>query len=111
MWTCLLCKRPFKYEHQAHSCVQINPDDLLARKSELVKSIYRKIIAAVKPFGPFVISAALKDIYLKQNGTFISIHPKKDSIDIEFYLPEAIDEFPVYKVLRTSKNRVVHYVR
>jgi hypothetical protein len=111
MWTCPLCKRPFKYEHQAHSCVQVNPDDLLSRKSELVKTIYNKIIIAVQKFGPFTISAALKDIYLKQNGTFIGIHPKKDGIDMEFYLQESMDEFPVYKTLRTSKNRVVHYVQ
>ena len=110
-WTCPLCKRPFKYNSQAHSCVQVSPDSILDSKSEITRKIYKKLITAIQQFGPFDISAARKDIYLKHPGTFLAIKPKKDELDVEFYLSALTDEFPVYKTLRTSKNRVVHYVR
>ena len=110
-WVCPLCKRPFKYKNQAHSCVQVSPDAILNKKTEVTRKIYNKLIAAVQQFGDFDISAAKSDIYLKHPGTFMAIKPRKDSVELEFYLPEVNDEFPIYKTLRTSKNRVVHYIR
>ena len=34
--------------------------------------------------------------------------PRKDHVEIEFQLGREIREFPVYRSLRVSRNRVVH---
>ena len=110
-WICPTCKRPFKNRNQVHSCVQISPDTVLSVAGKNVQGIYNKLMAAVKKFGPYDITATPKAIFLKNPGSFVAIKPKKATLELEFLLDTAIDEFPVYKNLRTSKNRVAHFIR
>ena len=111
MWTCPKCKRPFKYKTQYHSCVTIAPDSLF-EKYPLAKTLYKKIVKQVKPFGnDVVLSAAKSAVFAKNNGTFIAFKPKKDCLVVEFFLPEEVLEFPVEKTFRYTKTKVVHYIK
>lgn len=111
-WICPECDRPFKHENQSHSCVKINPDSLFENKSPVVKKIYGCILYEVKKFGKEIqITAARNAIFAKAPSTFAAFKPKKNSLSIEFLLREEVNEFPVEKTFRISKNRVAHFVR
>ncbi len=57
------------------------------------------------------ISVASQAICFKHSSTFLWVKPKNLFVDITFYLHQQIDEFPIFKSLRQSKNRVAHAVR
>ena len=59
--------------------------------------------------GNFTIDPVKTAIQLKTTSTFLSMTLKKDHIDIAFQLGEQIDDFPIYKAMPISKNRVLHY--
>jgi Domain of unknown function (DUF5655) len=110
-WVCPICKRPFKNVNQQHSCTSINPETVFENRPEKIKKIYNKLYIACSKFGNMQVTATKDAVFFKNDGTFASIKPKKEAIVIEFFLPTAIDEFPVYKTVILSKNRVVHYVQ
>ncbi|RUT73029.1 DUF5655 domain-containing protein [Ancylomarina longa] len=47
-------------------------------------------------------------IQFKIGATFLSIYPKKDQLELEYQLQREDDQFPVFKCIRISKNRVLH---
>src|SRR5688572_25586512 len=111
MWTCPKCKRPFKTKNQSHSCVTIKPGAIF-KKYPLAEKLFKELEKEVKKFGKDVqISAAKSAVFAKNNGTFAAFKPKKDHLAVEFFLPEAVDEFPIEKTLRYTKTKVVHYIR
>lgn len=110
MWTCPTCKRTFKNPNQAHSCVIVDPQSLLANSNTEVIKIYAKVERIVKAFGGLQINASNSTINFKNGATFLVLKPKKDRMELEFVLPEEKDEFPVYKTFRISKSRVAHYI-
>ncbi|PCJ89783.1 MAG: hypothetical protein COA57_01100 [Flavobacteriales bacterium] len=57
------------------------------------------------------MEAVKSAVLLRRGSTFLALKPKKQWLDIEFMLKDKMDEFPVYKTFRLSKNRVAHYVR
>ena len=67
-------------------------------------------MSSIKKFGPFDITAAKQAVFLKHPSSFISIKPRKEALELEFLLNEEIKDFPIYKTLRLSKNRVAHYI-
>jgi len=111
-WTCPKCKRPFKHKNQSHSCVTVDVSSVFKNKETNIKKCYDKLEKEVKQFGEDVkISCALKAVFAKAPSTFLAMKPKKDHLAIEFLLGEEINEFPVEKTFRVSKNRVAHFVR
>jgi hypothetical protein len=48
-------------------------------------------------------------IQVKAGATFLSIKPKKDYIELEFQLGDALDVFPVHRSVRISGKRFLHF--
>ena len=111
LWTCPKCHRQFKYATSYHSCVKVNPENHFINKKPNVKAVYEKILNETRKFGNVNISPVKSGILLKNISTFLGIKLRKDFLDIEFFLPEETNEFPVYKTFRYTKSKVVHYVR
>ena len=111
IWNCPKCGRQFKHATTYHSCVRINPDSHFIGKNQNVKAVYEKILKETKNFGKVNVSPVQNSILLKNDSTFLSIHPRKNSLEVEFFLPKETKEFPIYKTFRYTKNKTVHYVR
>ena len=110
-WLCPKCSRQFKYETSYHSCVKVNPDIHFVNKKPNVKAVYEKILRETKKFGKVNVSPVQTSIMLKNVSTFLGIHPRKDSLDVSFFLPKETNEFPIIKTFRYGKNKVAHSIR
>jgi hypothetical protein len=94
-----------------HSCVRLEVKEHLEGKSPRVNIICQTLMIRAKEFGEVTVSAVKNCILLKSASTFLALKPKKEWVDIEFLLDMEVDEFPVHKTVRVSKNRVAHFVR
>lgn len=110
-WICPKCGRQFKHATNYHSCVKVNEDIHFINKKPNVLKVYEKILKETKKFGKVNVSPVKSGILLKNISTFLGMRLKKDSLDIDFFLPEETNEFPIYKTFRYTKSKVVHYVR
>lgn len=68
-------------------------------------------MAFAESLGSIRISSMKSGILVASKSTFLALKPKKNWIDVEFYLDHEQQEFPIYKTFQVSKNRIVHYVR
>ena len=110
-WICPVCFRNFKHKNQEHSCLKKIPEDHFTDKTALVKQLYDNLVIQLSVFGKFNINAVQNAIIFSSKSTFLAVKPKKNWLDLEFLLSEEIDEFPVHKVVKISKNRYAHFVR
>jgi len=108
-WTCPNCKKEFRNKNQAHSCAKVDLKDHLKNKSPQVIVAFNKLMRELEKFGEITLNPVKTSIQVKAGATFLSIRPKKEHMEIEFQLGEEIDKFPVYKNIRISKNRVLHF--
>ena len=106
-WTCPVCKKKFKNPNQEHSCAKVPVDDHFKNKPVAIRMIYDRLIMEVQRFGPYTLNPVKSSIQVKAGATFLSIKPKRDRVDIEFFLPREIDQPPVTKSFRVSANRVL----
>lgn len=111
MWTCPVCSRNFKNKNQDHSCETVDIESHFINKGKNVKAVVDKLMKEVSEIGEFSVSSMKSAILLGLNSQFLAMKPKKNWLDIEFILPEAIDEFPVHKTVQVSKTKWAHFVR
>jgi len=110
MWECTTCHRSFKNKNQYHSCMVKPIEEHFRGKQPELEKIVLKILDEVQSFGEVQVSSVKNAILVAVESTFLALKVKKDRVDIEFVLNEVKDEFPMYKVVRVSKNRVAHFV-
>jgi len=106
-WTCPTCSRDFRRPNQWHSCESLDVAVHLRGKPPHVRETVEKLIEELREEG-VIISPVKTAIQFRAGATFLSVKPKADHVDIEFQLGREVREFPVYRSLRVSKNRVVH---
>ncbi len=107
-WTCPDCGKSFRNRNQWHSCYTLNLEDHLRNKSEEIKNIVNDLLIEIGQFGPIELNPVKSVIQVKAGATFLSIKPKKDYIELEFQLGQEIDQFPIHRTIRISRNRVLH---
>ncbi len=110
-WICPKCFRQFKHKISDHSCVKIDVRTHFIGKQPNVKAIYNKLIKEVHKFGYVNVSPVKGSILLKNVSTFMGIRISKRWVSIDFFLPIESIEFPIYKAMRYSKKKVVHFVQ
>jgi hypothetical protein len=91
--------------------VKVNANKHFQNKNRNVKAVYDKILRETKKFGKINVSPVQSSIMLKNVSTFLNIRLMKNCVDVDFFLHEETNEFPVYKTFRYTKSKVVHYVR
>lgn len=106
-WTCPECGKEFKNPNQEHSCARVPLDDHLKNKPVVIRMIYDRLIMEIQRFGPYTLNPVKGSIQVKAGATFLSIHLKRERVDIEFFLPREVDQPPVTKSFRVSGNRVL----
>ena len=110
MWICPNCGRNFKNPNQSHTCVVIKPEDLLQKCKVNVLQIYERVNSVVRKLGIVQVDCSSSTINYKNDLTFLVLKPKKGRMDLEFFLTEEVNEFPVSHTFRVSRNRVGHVV-
>lgn len=108
-WICPNCKKEFKNKNQVHSCARVDLKEHIKNKSPQVKTTFDKLMRNLGKLGKITVNPVKTSIQVKATATFLSIKSKKDHMEIEFQLGNEVDEFPVYKNIRISKNRVLHF--
>ena len=108
MWTCAKCKREFKTKNQSHSCVIVDPEELLSKNQSSVRAIYNELRKHYLLLREFKIDTTKSCLYFIDQERFLVIKPKKSSLILEFVLNRLIDVFPVIKVIELGKNKYVH---
>ncbi|HBS87953.1 MAG: hypothetical protein A2W91_10450 [Bacteroidetes bacterium GWF2_38_335] len=79
-------------------------------KSENVRKIFDKLLEKVMGIGPVNVYAVKSAIFLKTSSSFLEIKVRKKFVEINFCLGREVNEFPVSKFQRLSKNRVAHTI-
>ena len=108
-WTCPDCKRTFRQTNQWHSCARVTVDDHLENKPDFVKNILQKLTGIVTGFGDVLVDPVKTAINFKAGATFLSAKVKKDCLQLEFQLTREVDEFPIYRSVRVSRARILHF--
>jgi hypothetical protein len=90
--------------------VKVDVSKFTQNKPGKILKAFNKIIAKVQQWDEVMVSPAKTAVYLKAPSNFLSIKITKNRVDLEFYLPQHTDEFPIYKILQITKTRILHCV-
>ncbi|MCH8902456.1 MAG: hypothetical protein IIA45_00855 [Bacteroidetes bacterium] len=110
-WTCPECGRIFRNRNQWHSCIKSDLDQHFINKQENVITTFEKLHDELCSFKDVLVEPVKSAILYKLNSTFVAIKLKKTFLVLDFVFKEEINEFPIHKTLRISKNRVAHYIK
>lgn len=111
MWSCPICNREFKIKNQSHSCDSIPIDDHFKGKRPEIINCFRVLKKTISLFEQVHEVSTKSAILYSANSNFLAIKPKNNWLDLEFTLPIPCDEFPIYKVVKASKNLYAHFIR
>lgn len=95
---------------QWHSCSLVDVEEHFINKAPIIKAAFEKLMQKVESFGDITVNPVKSSIQVKTGATFLGVKPKKDSMEIEFFLSYELKDDIVNKILVMSKNRIVHYV-
>lgn len=110
-WTCPNCNRKFHTERKYHSCDVISLEDHLQKVSPAIRELTEDILTFVRKWKGTQVNPLKSTILVTAGTNFLSLKPRKNSIDIEFILEEEVNEFPVYKIISYGKIKRVHFVK
>jgi len=77
----------------------------LALAGPAALQLYRKLLAAAKPIGPFREEVKKTSIHLVRESAFAGVHPRKAYLLVTIKAAEPIRSSRVSKAERVSKNR------
>jgi len=109
-WTCPDCGKSFRNRNQWHSCYKLDLADHLRHKPEKIKTLVHDLLTQIETFGPIELNPVKSVIQVKAGATFLSIKPKSEYVELEFQLDQDIDQFPIHRTVRISRNRVLHFM-
>lgn len=109
-WTCPECGKSFRNPNQWHSCHILDLGDHLRHKPQKIQALVYDLLAQIETFGPIELNPVKSAIQVKAGATFLSIKPKSEYIELEFQLGQEIDQFPVHRTVRISRNRALHFM-
>lgn len=111
MWTCPDCNRTFKNTNQSHSCTITDLGSHFINKEQHVVKTFEKLFKEILKLDGVVVNSVKNAILFTVKTHFLAVKPKKGILDIEFVLPEKIEDFPIHKTFQASKYRWAHFVR
>ena len=86
-------------------------DHHFSDKPDEIKAIYYEIIQTVYRCGQVQVSFLKNAIIISAKSSFMAIKPRTNYVDLEFILDKEINEFPIHKTFRVSRNKVAHVVK
>ena len=110
LWTCPRCGRRFAKRNQWHSCKARSTRVHLAGATPAVRALYRKLVAAMKGFGPLRIDAVQSGINLISTHHFGGVRVLADSLRLGFLADHRIEHPRVVHHEVVGPRRVGHRV-
>jgi len=110
-WICPKCNRTFRSKNQDHSCMVLGPEHHFKDKPEKIKKIFDLIISAISKYGKVQTSFVKHAIIISGKSSFLAFKPRKQYMELEIVLNEEWNGFPVYKIVRVSRNKFAHFVK
>src|ERR1700704_3941578 len=77
----------------------------LAVASPISRQLYKQLLAAVKPIGPFREEVKKTSIHLIRGSAFAGVHPRKQHLVLTIKAEKPIQNPRVSKAEQVSKNR------
>ena len=107
-WRCPRCGRLFAKKNQAHSCLARPVEAHLSRGSPVVRDLYRRLIIALRSFGPLRLDAVKSSINLVSTYHFGSIAVRKDHLRLGFISARPIAHPRITRSQALGPNRYHH---
>lgn len=111
MWNCPNCGRSFRNTNQDHSCLITDLESHFVNKHQNVITSFELIRKKMMKLEGVKIISVKNAILFQAKSNFLAVKPKKSRLDVEFLLPEKVEEFPVHKVVQATKTKFAHFVR
>jgi len=80
-------------------------DAVFAGKEPVVRTIYDRLIAAMKPFGPMTVEPKKTSIHIVRKSGFAGVHPRKSAILLNIRSQAPIKSTRIRKMEKVSANR------
>ncbi len=109
-WKCPDFGKIFRNKNQWHSCYIVNIENHLKNKNQNIQETVKFLIEKIREFGDIKLNPVKSVIKVRSGATFMSIKLKKEYIELEFQLGYEVNEFPIHRAVRISKNRVLHFL-
>lgn len=110
LWKCPRCGRRFAKRRQWHSCRAQPVDRHFRGKSPALRAIYRRLLAALRSFGPLRLDAVQTSINLVGTHHFGGLTVRRDYLRLGFLSDRPIDDPRVVHRLVLGPKRVSHTV-
>ena len=111
LWTCPQCGHVFVNPHQWHSCKRYTLQQALSRGSPRVRRLFECLRQKVASLGPARVQAYRDHVSFLVRVRFIQATPKKNWLDVAFWLPRRIDSPRFRKVESLTPSDHVHILR
>lgn len=111
LWTCPRCGNEFVNRNQFHSCKRYEISDVLAGKPQHIQDLFARFRAMVESSGPVKTLAYRDHIGFMVRVRFAGAFPKRDWLDVGFWLPRRVDDPRFHHVETIYPNAHVHRVR
>ena len=111
MWTCPTCDKRFARKNQWHSCANIDLQRHFNEKDPKLRKIFDALVSRIREFGDIRMNPVKSSVQFLASTTFLSVKVLRDSLNLEFYLKEKQERFPIYKTLQLSSKKIVHFIR
>src|SRR5579863_9250604 len=80
-------------------------DAVFAGKEPVARTIYDRLIAAMRPFGPMTVEPKKTSIHIVRKSAFAGVHPRKSAILLNIRSQTPIKSARVRKMENVSANR------
>jgi hypothetical protein len=90
--------------------LSLGPDHHFAGKPEKIREIF-DLIQSIAEFRNVQTSFVKHAIIISARSSFLALKPKKQYMEVEIVLNEELSGFPVYKIVKASKNKYAHFVK
>jgi len=110
LWICPVCDRKFAKPNQGHMCSTKTVADLFVKKAPALLPVMEALAKKISKWKGVSYGASTNTVVFTVGTAFLVARPMKNALDLHFYLPQAMEDFPVYKVAEYN-NKFVHYIR
>ncbi len=110
LWKCPRCGLPFAKRNQWHSCRAQPVERHFRRKNPVLRQIYRRLLAALRKFGPLRVDAVQTSINLVSTHHFGGLTVRRDYLRLGFLSDRVIDDPRIVRREPLGPNRIGHSV-
>lgn len=98
-------------QRKTHDCWTTTEYALTKDLSEDLKDAWERLREAARDFGDQRVYASHKSIMFSRKACYFFVRPKKQYLEVVFFLGRSIKSAKVHKAQRTTKTKIAHTLR